>query len=283
MAQAPAAEQIAAGKIYQRGQQIRAENPGMSAQQVAQLLLRDPVFGQNAISLGQKGAAILQAAVTDPGQAQLQTVGNTLVSRDPASGAITPQFQGLPPEAQLFQWFGQQTPEQQGQILQFMQQRRAANQLMSDREQAIERIKATEAAGQPPSQHDLQLAGYLRQEPVLGPTGNVVGYRTINTYQGIPATGAVPRYPGSPAPSVAPGAGPASAAPGVTPPASGAAPAPGTYNLEPRAVLRRGDTQIMDVPDLSLSGTQLERPAEMALGAGPIPAALGAWGRVLGN
>lgn len=96
--QMPVQHQQAAAQIYMRGQEIQAANPGWNPQQVAQALLRDPVFGRNAMYVGMNAPALLTAASNRPGpKPEYQNVpyGGSLVPIDPQSGQagvpITPQ------------------------------------------------------------------------------------------------------------------------------------------------------------------------------------------------
>lgn len=296
--QMPVAQQQAAAAIYRRGQEIQAANPGWAPQQVAQALLRDPVFGQNAAYVGTNAPALLQAA-SQP------AIPPTIMAGPPGTqfyqqqgGQISPTGVGTPAtapaEVQLLERYMQAQPAERAAILDFMQQRRA-----SDREQAIARIQASEAAGQTPSQHDLQLAGYIRVVPRMNQYGQVIGQDVINTYR--------PGQPPPAVPSTSYGGGavtpPATVAPGggvgapetvpVTPPAgavgapstpTGAPGQPPALRTAPRVIGRRTDGRdVVDVPDLALSTTLIPNSAHMVLGAGPVASFLGAWGRVVGN
>lgn len=309
--QLPIAQQQAAMSIFRRGQELQLENPTANPQQIAQLLLRDPVFGRNAMYVGTHGPAVLQAAVQPP------TGPPTIVSGSPGQqffenrgGTITPTGQGVPPstpaDIQTLQFLAGLPPGQREQMLSLYNQWRQAQQLPSDREQAFARLLA---AGQvTPDMRDLFLAGVIRPEPITNAQGQVVGTRMFNSLTGQFLSDPVIRHPGTggppgtAAPPVAPGAtvgapvtapvtppagvtgAPTTAAPVTGAPVTGApVTPPGTIRTEPRVVGRQGDREVVDFDGLSLRPGVLADPAHMALGAGPVSGFLGVWGRVLGN
>lgn len=290
-AQMEPGEQIAAAQIFQRGQQIQAENPGITPQQTAQMLVRDPAFARNAIFLGQKGLAVLSAAsqpaiqptfqALSPGQQMFAQQGGQVT---PVPGAYVPP--NVPAEMQIIRALESMDPQARASFLSAFSQWRDAMSRPSDREQAVARIRQAEAAGQEPDQHDLQIAGYNRVVPRFGPTGNVVGEDVISTYRRGAPVPSMPdqRYPGSTPPTVAPGGAAGVPAGAPVPPPAGA---PGTPTSQappqPRVIGRRPDGRdVVDVPEISLNTSLLNDPAEMAI-AGPVQTARGLWGRVVGN
>lgn len=189
----PLRQQEAATEVFVRGQELRLQNPGASPDQLMQLLIRDPVFGRNALSLGANPVAVVQAAINPtppaPGGFTLNPGDRRF---DAAYRLIAEAPPRVPDQAALVQWLQGLTPEQRTEAIATLQAMRPVER-PSDREQAIARIRQTRALGLPDDVHDLQIAGYIQPLTRVNQFGQteVTGYQNILT--GEPVANLQPR------------------------------------------------------------------------------------------
>ena len=299
MAQKPAASQIAAGRLFQRAQEIQQANPGITPQMVAQQLVRDPIFGQNALVLGADGPAVLNAIVQPVAPPQVLTgqPGSQFFTQQ--NGQISPTGQGVPPTPpqlqQLAQWLLSLPADQRELAVNALSQMRQAQSLPSDREQAWARLQALDPATYTPELRDKWLAGLIRPEQVVNEFNQVVGSRWVDTTNGLPIAMSPSRNIGLPsATTVAPGAGgtgaPSAAA--VPPPAAAPGAPPSSQprqGINTEVVPLRGqtntgqDVEIRDIPGVQLRSPVIQRPEEIVGSVGPVGIVVGLFGGLAGN